>query len=49
MLERLRRNPTPDEPPVPRLWPMMRSTVFMWRKRQSWNASSTSTSFSHMS
>lgn len=29
----LLRNPTPDEPPVPGLWPMMRSTVFMWRKR----------------
>src|SRR5438105_7725343 len=23
------RNATPDEPPVPVLWPMMRSTVFM--------------------
>ena len=34
---------------MPVLWPMMRSTVFMWRKRQSWKLSSTSTSFSHMS
>ena len=43
------RNATPDEPPVPVLWPMIRSTVFMWRKRQSWKPSSMSTSFSHMS
>ena len=45
----LRDRPTPDEPPVPVLWPMMRSTVFMCRKRQSWKLSSMSTSFSHMS
>ena len=32
------RNPTPQEPPVPRLKPMMRITVRMWRKRHSWNA-----------
>ena len=46
-LQRLLRKATPDEPPVPRLKPMMRSTVFMWRKRQSWKLSSTSTSSSH--
>ena len=48
-IQRLRRKPTPEEPPVPRLWPMIRSTVFMCRKRQSWKLSSTSTSSSHIS
>jgi len=43
------RNATPELPPVPGLCPMIRSTVFRWRKRQSWNDSSMSTSFSHMS
>jgi len=40
------RNLTPLEPPVPGLKPMMRSTVFMWRKRHCWNWSSRSTSSS---
>ena len=33
-------------PPVPLRIPMMRSTVFMWRKRHCWNQSSRSTSSS---
>src|SRR5690606_11341060 len=41
------RKPTPDEPPVPRRKPMMRITVRMWRKRQSWNWVSRSTRSSH--
>jgi len=45
---RLRKS-TPDDPPVPVLWPIVRSTVFMCRKRHSWNDSSTSTSFSAIS
>jgi hypothetical protein len=36
---------TPEEPPVPGLLPMIRSTVFMWRNRHCWNQSSTSTKF----
>ena len=42
----LLRKPTPEEPPLPRLNPMIRSTVFMWRKRHCWKRSSMSTSFS---
>src|SRR5262249_24768249 len=42
----LRRYPTQLVPPVPRLKPMMRSTVVTWRKRQRRNASSTSVSSS---
>ena len=44
-----RRNGTPLEPPVPRLEPMVRSTVLRCRKRQSWKLSSRSTSSSHAS
>src|SRR5690606_22418307 len=41
------RKPTPHERPVPRRKPMMRITVRMWRKRQSWNCVSRSTRSSH--
>ena len=41
------RKPTPLEPPVPRLKPMMRITVRMCRKRHSWNWLSKSTKSSH--
>ena len=37
---------TPLVPPVPGLWPMIRSTVFMWAKRHCWKRYSRSTSFS---
>ncbi|MNV85181.1 hypothetical protein D3C71_1791160 [compost metagenome] len=42
-----RRKPTPLEPPVPRLKPITRITVRMWRKRHSWKAVSRSTRSSH--
>jgi hypothetical protein len=45
----LRRKPTPLEPPVPRLKPMVRSTVLTWRNRHSWKFSSRSTSSSQVS
>eukprot|EP01092_Planopodium_desertum_P010860 TRINITY_DN49050_c0_g5_i1.p1 TRINITY_DN49050_c0_g5~~TRINITY_DN49050_c0_g5_i1.p1 ORF type:complete len:645 (-),score=247.89 TRINITY_DN49050_c0_g5_i1:8-1942(-) len=43
----LARKPTPDEPPVPRLKPITRITVRMWRNRHSWKAVSRSTRSSH--
>jgi alpha-1,2-mannosyltransferase len=45
----LRRKSTPEEPPVPALWPMVRWTTWRWRKRHSWKLSSMSTSSSHVS
>ena len=44
-----RRKSTPDEPPVPSLWPIVRCTTWRWRNRHSWKLSSMSTSSSHVS
>lgn len=44
-----RRKGTPLDPPVPRLNPIVRSTVLRCRKRQNWKFSSRSTSSSQAS